>query len=150
MTPDQQADQVLALHDAVMAALQAQPNLDVLDGAVDDAGQPTYRLDGDGRVHMTAVLWMGAGSRYDTGQDALCGDRDLTPVTFQVSCVGGDANRSRRAALKVRAALTGKYLIPGSSRCTEQLDPVNPRPDATASPARYVTPMLYQLDLNQS
>ena len=150
MTPDEQADQVLALHDTVLAALQAQPNLDVLDGAIDDAGEPTYRLDPDGRVHMTAVLWFGAGSRYDTGQDALCGDRDLTPVSFQVTCVGGDANRARRAALKVRAALTGRYLMTGSSRCTEQLDPVNPRPDNTASPARYVIPVLYGLDLNQS
>lgn len=150
MTPDEQADQVLALHDVIMSALRAQPNLDVLDGAVDDAGEPTYRLDPDGRVHMTAVLWMGVGSRYDTGQDSLCGDRDLTPLTFQVTCVGGDANRSRRAALKVRAALTGRVLLPGSGRCTEQLDPVNPRPDTTAKPARYVIPVLYQLDLNQS
>lgn len=150
MTPDEQADQILNLHDAIVTALRAQPNLDVLDGAIDDAGEPTYRLDPDGRVHMTAVLWFGAGSRYDTGQDALCGDRDLTRVSFQVTCVGGDANRSRRAALKVRAALTGRYLAPGTSACLEQLDPVNPRPDTTASPARYVIPVLYQLDLNQS
>lgn len=150
MTPDEQADQVLNLHDAVLTVLRAQANLDVLDGAIDDAGQPGYRNDPDGRVHMTAVLWMGAGSRYDTGQDSLCGDRDLTRLSFQVSCVGGDANRSRRAALKVRAALTGNVLAPGTSRCSEQLDPVNPRPDTGATPARYVIPVLYQLDLNQS
>lgn len=150
MTPDQQADQVLVLHDTILAALRAQPNLDVLDGAVDDADQPGYRLDPDGRVHITAVLWMSIGARYDTGNDSLCGDRDLTPLTFQVSAVGGDANRSRRAALKIRAALTGRVLLHGSGRCLEQLDQVNPRPDATASPARYVTPMLYRLDLNQS
>jgi len=150
MTPDQQADQVLALHAAALAALQTQPALDVLDGAIDDAGEPTYRLDPDKRVHITAVLWFGIGSRYDTGQDSLCGGRDLTPVTFQVTAVGGDADRARRAALLVRAALTGKHLIPAAGACLEQLDATNPRPDTSATPARYIIPVLYRVDLNQS
>lgn len=139
-------DQWIAWRDAIATALRTQPNLDVLVDGVDVVGEPTYRLDPDGRVHMTAVLWMSIGVPVE-GDDTLCGDRDLGSLSWQVTCVGGDANRAARAALKTRAALTGQYLTGTDGRALEQFDQLAISEDTAASPSRFYVPIAYTAQL---
>lgn len=135
-----------AWRDAIAAALRAQPNLDVLVDGIDINGEPTYRLDPDKRVHMTAVLWMGVGVPTE-GDDALCGGRELGSLSWQVTCVGGDTNRAARAALKTRAALTGEYLTGVDGRALEQFDQLTISEDKSASPSRFYVPIAYTAQL---
>ena len=131
---------------ALTAALTAQPNLDVYTDNVGSTGMPTYRLDGDGAVHQSAVLLMGLDTPQDV-DDALCGNREISQLNWQVTCVGGDADRARRAALKVRAALTGKTLIDRAGRIQEQLDTLRVLEDGSIKPARYSVPMLFTVQI---
>jgi len=135
-----------AWRDAIANQLRAQPNLDVLVDGVDVAGEPTYRLDPDGRAHISAVLWMGVGVPV-AGDDAMCGTRDLGSLSWQVTAVGGDADRAARAALKVRAAITGKHLVDGAGPALEQFDQATVREDKTAKPSRFVFAMAYAAEL---
>lgn len=132
--------------DTIAAALRAQPNLDVLVDGIDINGEPSYRNDPDGRAHMTAVLWMGVGVPV-AGDDTLCGDRDLGSLSWQVTAVGGDADRAAHAALKVRAALTGKHLVEPDGRALEQFDQVSISEDKSASPSRFFVPIAYSAQL---
>lgn len=132
----------LTARDLILTALRAQPHLDVFDGAVNDAGEPPFGTDPDGRTHMGAVLWMGIGSPDDLEQ-TMCGDRPLLSYGWQVTCVGGDSDRALRAALKVRAALTGQHLAPDLGACRELLDRPTVRQDPAAKPARWFLPIVY-------
>lgn len=135
-----------AWRDGIANALRAQANLDVLVDGVDVTGEPSYRLDGDGRVHMSVVLWMGVGVPSET-DESVDGARDLGSLTWQVTAVGGDADRAARAAFKTRAALTGKHLVAGGGRALEQFDTANIRQDTAASPSRFFVPMPYAAEL---
>lgn len=139
-------DQWVTWRDAIAAALRAQPNLDVLVDGIDIAGEPTYRLDPDRRVHMTAVLWMGVAVPVE-GDDTVCGDRDLGSLSWQVTAVGGDTDRAARAAFKTRAALTGKHLVEPHGRALEQFNQVSVIEDKSASPSRFYYPLLYSAQI---
>src|SRR5665647_1579661 len=102
---------VAALHDAALALLRTCVNLDIMDGSVDDAGQPGVRLDPDGRAHMYAVLYTSPG--WLTSDRAVAAPSTLG-WSFQVTCAGGDVHRCLTAAAKTRAALTGTRLTTGS------------------------------------
>ena len=127
------------------ALLRAQPNLDVLVHGVDTAGEPTYRLDPDGRVHSTAVLYTGPGWVSDRDV-ALDDHRRLTVATWQVTCVGGDRRRALLAATKTRAAITNAR-IPGGTRAREALDSLTVLEDTAATPARWYVPIRYTADI---
>lgn len=139
-------NQWVSWRDGIANALRAPSNLDVLVDGVDITGEPAYRLDGDGRVHMSAVLWMGVGVPVET-DDSVDGARDLGSLAWQVTAVGGDADRAARAALKVRVALTGKRLVPGAGQAFEQFDTAIIREDREASPSRFYVPLPYAADL---
>lgn len=133
---------VAALHDAALARLVAQAHLDVFDGSVDDAGQPSVRLDTDGRAHMYAVLYASPG-RSDTAR--LSGIRDTLSWSFQVTAAGGDPNRALTAAVKVRAALTGTRLTTTSGLVNETTDPGPVRQDTSVTPSRWFVPILFDV-----
>lgn len=136
----------VVLKTAVLGLLREQRNLDVFDGSPDDTGQPSVRLDPDGRAHMYAAVYFGVGAAQ-AASESLCGARDLDTLTFQVTAAGGDQDRALRAAQKVRNALTNTYLTPTSGRCREQLDFVVAQRDNSASPARWFVPMPYSVDI---
>ncbi|WP_152185350.1 hypothetical protein [Segeticoccus rhizosphaerae] len=136
---------VPTLHDAVLALLRAQDNLDVFDGSVDDAGQPPVRVDPDGRAHMYAVLYVSPG-RPDPGEETVCGDPGQLLWSFQVTAAGGDTNRAMQAAAKVRAALTGVRLGPATGRIREPFDPGPAREDRDPSPSRWYVPLPFTLE----
>lgn len=133
---------VAALHDAALAALVAQANLDVFDGSVDDAGQPGVRLDPDGRAHMYAVLYFSPGWLTS---DRACGAPSTLAGSFQVTAAGGDVNRALTAATKVRAALTGARLSVTSGLVGESTDPGAVRQDLGVSPSRWYVPILFDV-----
>lgn len=137
----------IQLHDAVLAALQAQDNLDVLDGAIDDTGEPTYRNDPDGRAHMTAVLWWSTEYRQ-IEDETVCGARPLTALPFQVTCVGGDQNRAIRAAAKTAAALSDVCLTAWSGPIREDTERSTVQRDPSATPARWYLPIHYTVQMN--
>lgn len=139
-------DELLDLKDVVLARLRAQSNLDVFDGSPDDAGQPEVRLDSDRRAHIYAAVYFGAPVASPFAE-SVCGARDLDVVSFQVTAAGGDQDRALRAAMKVRAALTGVYLTTTSGACREQLDQLYAQRDAAAQPARWFVPMPYAIEL---
>ena len=140
------ADTVLALRDAILAALNTQPRLQVFDGNPDEPPNGPVRLDPDRRAGMYAVLYMGIGTPDDYDR-TVCGDAGKLAATWQVTAAGGDSNRALRAALKVRAALTDQHLIPAAGVCTEVLDQVNARTDGGPKPERWMVPMIYRADL---
>lgn len=140
------ADELLDLKDVVLDRLRAQPHLDVFDGSPDDAGQPDVSLDPDGRAHIYAALYFGAPVASPLAE-SICGARDLDVVSFQVTAAGGDQDRALRAAMKVRAALTGVLLTPRSGFCREQLDQLFAQRDNSAQPVRWFVPILYALDI---
>src|SRR5665647_3278517 len=82
---------VAALHDAALALLRTCVNLDIMDGSVDDAGQPGVRLDPDGRAHMYAVLYTSPG--WLTSDRAVAAPSTLG-WSFQVTFVFNDAPTS--------------------------------------------------------
>jgi len=133
---------VLALHDAALARLQACTNLTVLDGSVDDAGQPGVLVDPDGRAHMYAVLYVSPGRNV---QSNLAGTTGHLAWSFQVTCAGGDVNRALNAAVKVRAALTGVRLTATSGWVRESTDPGTVREDPGVQPSRWYVPILFNL-----
>ena len=134
-----------ALTDHLAALLRAQPNLDILVHGVDTAGEPTYRLDPDGRVHSTAVLYTGPG--WVSDRDVALDDvRRLTVATWQITCVGGDRKRALIAATKTRAAITNTR-IPGGTRARENLDALTVLEDTAATPTRWYVPIRYTADI---
>lgn len=134
-----------ALRDAIAAALRAtSPNLDVLVDGIDIVGQPSYRLDSDGRAHMTAVLWMGVGTVTESGDEtALDGDQQLGTASWQITAVGGDTDRAVRAAMYTRQAVTGRIFIPRTGRARETFDRVVIAEDTAAAPSRFFTALTY-------
>lgn len=133
---------VSALHDAALALLVAQANLDVFDGSVDDAGQPSVRLDADGRAHMYAVLYTSPG-RLVAGN--LTGTPGHLAWSFQVTAAGGDTHRALVAATKVRAALTGARLSTTGGLVNESTDPGAIREDPGVTPSRWYVPILFDV-----
>lgn len=133
---------VAALHDAALAALAAQANLDVFDGSVDDAGQPGVRSDPDGRAHMYAVLYFSPGWLTS---DRASGVPSTLAGSFQVTAAGGDVHRALTAATKVRAALTGARLSASSGLVNESTDPGSVREDPSVSPSRWYVPLLFNV-----
>lgn len=134
-----------ALTDHLAALLRQQRNLDVLVHGVDTAGEPTYRLDPDKRVHATAVLYTGPGWVSDRDV-ALDDHRRLTVATWQITCVGGDRRRALLAATKTRAAITNTR-IPGGTRARETLDSLTVLEDTSATPSRWYVPIRYTADI---
>jgi len=135
------------LHDAVLAALKAQDNLDVLDGAVGELGQSKYRMDSDAPgIHITAVLWWSMDTA-GLDDEALDGTRPLRSISWQVTAVGGDQNRAIRAADKVRAALEGVRVTPFTGRA--RLDPTGTvQKDESVTPHARFLPMIFRVDVN--
>lgn len=135
----------LRVHDAVLAALQEQTNLDVLDGAVGELGQPKYRMDEEG-AHITAVLWWSSDTA-SPDDESLAGTRALRGISWQVTAVGGDQNRAVRAADKVRAALEGVRLTSFTGRV--RLDPTGTvQKDESVTPHARFLPMVFRVDVN--
>lgn len=133
---------VSALHDAALAALVAQANLDVFDGSVDDAGQGPVRMDTDGRAHMYAVLYFSPGWLTS---DRAVGAPDQLRGSFQVTAAGGDIHRVLVAAAKVRVALTGVRLGASCGLVNESTDPGPIRQDLGVTPSRWYVPILFDV-----
>jgi hypothetical protein len=117
------------------------PMVNVYVGAV----EPEPPVDPDGRVHVYAVLYPGAGT---STQDRLVPIVDGLLWTGQVTCVGGDVNRCLACADAVADALTGHtFEIPGVTvgYMRELGDPGPAREDRDARPSRWFLPLTYQL-----
>jgi hypothetical protein len=142
-----------ALHAQALAALAAQTNLQVFDGAPDD-GRPSLGygapardvvMDGDGRAHMYAALYVGPGAR-NLEDERAAGIGGTRVVSFQVTAAGGDPNRANRAVDKVLAALEGKR-VPGGGLIRADADPGPPRLDREPNPGRYFVPLLFRVSI---
>ena len=132
---------VLAFNTAVLAALRAQPHLDV-----HSEQEPEYRPDPDGRAHIAAWALLGPGTHSQWAQRG-CGTRPVLLGDFQITAVGGDPNRCIRAALAIRAALHNQFIA-GALVLEEELRRNSPREDPASTPPAYYMPLLYTATLN--
>ena len=138
----------------VIAQLAAQTNLQVWDGEPGDgntalgyqAGARDVTLDGDGRAHMYAALYVGSGRR-DISEDRETGHDGPLVATFQVTAAGGDPNRCLLAAQKVMAALEAKRAAAHLGRVELQMDAGPPRIDRDPSPSRHFLPLIFAAPL---
>lgn len=137
----------------VLNALAAQPNLQVFDGEPDSglkclgymAGKTSVAMDGDGRAHIHAALYMGPGKPDDERAATAFAS---TNVTFQVTAVGGDQSRCLLAIEKVKAALHGLRVGDDSSLLIcDPFDPGAIRVDRDPSPSRSYLPLIFRVSL---
>lgn len=138
MNPEDLVDAVLA---ALRVDLGAEMRLDVFDS------EPDPVSDGDGHARPYAVVYAGSGT---LGSVTLCDSQDVLTWPFQVTAAGGDAQRARRAAARVRARLSGKELLVGPGQVRMRLvedpdyDPGPARKDRDGTPPRWFIPMQYR------
>lgn len=140
MSPEDLTDTVLA---ALRVDLGANMRLDVFDS------EPAPVADGDDLARPYAVLYAGSGT---LGSVTLCDSQDVLTWPFQVTAAGGDPQRARRAAARVRARLSGKELVvnPGPGQLRLRLvedpdfDPGPARKDREGTPPRWFIPMQYR------
>lgn len=125
---------------AVIALLEAVPNLDVFDGEV------KARMDSDGLAHPYAVLWAGPG-RDDPTAERESGPVDALVWSFQVTAAGGDVARCRRAVARTTGALVGKRLFPAGGFIRLDVDPGPEREDRDEAPYRWFVPLLFTVAL---
>lgn len=128
---------VRLLRQAILARLQAIPNLRTYDGEVPDSPP----VDPDGRVHPYAVLYPTAGMRRDS---ALNTRQDHLDWGFQVTVAGGDAQRATWAVDAVLASLLDHRpavagLSTGPIRLAGDLGPL--RRDDEVHPPRHYLPL---------
>lgn len=131
------------LKNDVLARLRAV--LKTYDGEIPQDDPPA--ADGDGRVHPYTVLYADAGRAHAT---TLCETPRDFAWGFQVTCVGGDADRCLWAVARVRGALTGARLaVDGtqSALLVETLDRPLVRRDDEPTPPRHYAPIQYGVDL---
>ena len=137
----------------VLPLLVAQPNLQVWDGAPGDgntalgyqAGSRDVAIDGDGRAHMYAALYVGPGGR-ELDDERLTGHGGTLVATFQVTAAGGDTTRCLMAAQKVMAALEGVH-VPGGGVLRLDYDPGPLRTDREPTPSRQYVPLMFRVAL---
>jgi hypothetical protein len=125
---------------AVIALLEAVPNLDVFDGAV------KARMDSDGRAHPYAVLWSGPG-RDNPDEERECGLGSARLWEFQVTAVGGDVARCRRAVDRTLTALLRKRLFADGGLIRLVADPGTEREDRDVTPTRWFVPLVFNVSL---
>lgn len=146
MTPNQ-------LRTFLLTLLTAQSNLQVWDGAPGDGtdslgyrpGEPDVAIDGDGRAHMYAALYVSPGGR-NLEDERMSATGSTTVATFQVTAAGGDANRCLLAVQKVNAALEGRRVT-GGGIIRVDADPGTPRIDREPTPSRHYVPLLFRVAL---
>lgn len=108
-------------------------------------GEPSPRMDSDGRAHPYAALYPSPGWQHGV---SLGQGIDQAALTFQVTAAGGDVTRCLRAVDRVRDALTDfEPAIAGAccGRLTEPTayDPGPVRIDTDAQPSRAWVPLLF-------
>lgn len=146
MTPAQ-------LRAAVLSMLAAQSNLQVWDGPPGDGplslgyrpGEDDVALDGDGRAHMHAALYLSPGGP-NVDDERMTGTGATTVATFQVTAVGGDSNRCDLAVAKVLAALHDRRA-PGAGLIRLDFDPGPARVDREPTPSRHYVPLTFRVAL---
>jgi hypothetical protein len=115
--------------------------LDVFDGEVKAV------MDTDGGAHPYAAFYAAPGNLSGS---TLCETPDELLWSFQVTAAGGDPARARRAVARVRRQLTGHLLLvegdlAGLIRETPGYDAGPVRKDETVKPARWFSPLLFQV-----
>ena len=125
---------LLAASDVLLGALRESPNLDVFEGA-----PASVRFDSGNRALPYACLYLGADFP-DLSVEDLCGDPGSRTLPFQVTVASGYLRTTLRAAQKVQAGLSGRWLLPGSGR-------VRMRPAGTIQEDRDVTPSRWFIPL---
>jgi hypothetical protein len=128
--------------DTVWALIDAVANLNTWRQEIlDDTGAPVDPpLDPDTRVHPYAVVYFGAGQ---TAIDRESSAPVRTPITFQVSCVGGDDIRCLWAVDQVRTALVGQVVAGG--RVVEINDAGPLTSDEDLQPSRTMTHLIFRI-----
>lgn len=125
---------------AVIALLETAPHLDVFDGEV------KANMDGDGRAHPYAVLWVSPG-RDDPREERESGGGRAQVWTFQVTAAGGDIPRCRRATQRVLDALLNVRLFPEGGIIRLDFDPGPEREDRDVKPSRWFVPLSFVVSL---
>jgi hypothetical protein len=125
---------------AVLLLLQGIEHLNVYDGEL--PGDPPK--DDDGRVHPYAVFFGGGGRAF--GDRLNKGTPTDVTWTCRILIVGGDSERARWAADKIREALTGKRPT-GDGRLKEALDDVIFRTETNVVPSRTSGLIIYRLHI---
>jgi hypothetical protein len=131
---------------AVLAALRTDlgvtMRLDVFDGDV------KALTDSDGRARPYAALYPSAGNLQS---QSLCGTQEFLDWPFQVTAVGGDPARARRAIHRVRVRLSGVELSAAGTRFRVVEEPnYQPGPireDRDVSPSRWFSPLQFRSQL---
>ena len=111
-------------------------------------GSPSVWWDPDGAVHAYACLYAGAGRSYAT---RVCGSQRNLAWSCQVTCVGGDDNRTLWCVDQVRGRLKGVYLtVDGRQVLLREVEvdsgPV--RVDRDVDPHRSWLPLFFAAALN--
>ena len=139
MTPLVDVDPVTT---AVLTQLRTVTGLDVFDG------EPTARMDSDGRAHPYAAVYPSGGRVVAL---ALCGQHVDGAWSAQVTCAGGDRARCMRAVARVRSALTDwAPTVTGLSVAPlAELDDYSPesRVDRDVSPSRTWVALQFTADV---
>lgn len=139
------------LLDLVLARLEAAGNVQVFDGAPDDAvkargyaaGRTAVALDPDGRAHMYAAVYLGHPTP-GIEDERVCGAPGTPVTTFQVTAAGGDRRRATLCAAKVAAALEG-VRVPDGGLIRLDLDPGPVRVDQGVAPSRAYYPLIFRV-----
>lgn len=133
------------LSTAVVARLSAGNSagdrLDVFDGEVKAV------MDSDAKAHPYAAFYASPGNLSGS---TLCETPNELLWSFQVTAAAGDPARARRAIARVRRQITGHLLLVdgdpvGLIRETPGYDPGPLRKDDTVAPARWFSPLLFQV-----
>lgn len=139
---------ILEASAAIVAALEAVPNLTVFAGGVPD-DQVMPRDDG-GRVKPYAVVYIGAGrtssDRHGGMRPAANVPLDLS-IPLQVTAAAGTYEGALWAVGKVRLALSGVQLLDAAttSRLREDADAGRAQEDKSVpSDVRWYLPMQYR------
>ncbi len=109
---------------AVVAALQADPDLTVHDGPPPDGSQPPY-----------VVVWVAV----ERLSDLLCGSASRSPVWVYTHAVGVSTTAARRVGDRVRGVLLDQRLnVPGWKCAPVRLSSARPPDPAEVAGVTYI------------
>lgn len=131
-----------------MSAPAVLPHMDAVTGALEDVGLTVYLggvPGGDSWVppDKFAVLYPMPGQAL---RDSLADRRTHFVCDFQITCVGGSAERALWVADKTRQALDKRLTVPGRGTWrTEDLGGPPVARDDDVSPPLWFVPVMYRL-----
>lgn len=132
---------VAALHQALVARLDALTGVTAYDGQVPD--NPPAETTA-GRVYPYAVVWPSAARPELDGELAEGGTDGALDWPVQVTVAAGAPDWCLVAATQVRAWLDGYELVPGAGPLREEPVALQVQRDDDVKPPRWYVPLLWR------